>query len=112
MLMQSYMLETVQYISVVGQTCQMGCLSFRMRSRGQIVFSSNDFQVSSMFLSDLNVLLLSTAVLLLSTAVLLLSTAVLLLSTAVLLLSTIFQYFSSFCSLEDWFMSYCRANQE
>ena len=72
--MQSYMLETVQYISVVGQTCQMGCLSFRMRSRGQIVFSSNDFQVSSMFLSDLNVLLLSTAVLLLSTAVLLLST--------------------------------------
>ena len=98
MLMQSYMLETVQYISVVGQTCQMGCLSFRMRSRGQIVFSSNDFQVSSMFLSDLNVLLLSTAVLLLS--------------TAVLLLSTIFQYFSSSCSLEDWFMSYCRANQE
>ena len=69
-----------------------------MRSRGQIVFSSNDFQVSSTFLSDLNVLLLSTVVLLLS--------------TAVLLLSTIFQYFSSFCSLEDWFMSYCRANQE
>ena len=88
MLMQSYMLETVQYISVVGQ---MGCLSFRMRSRGQIVFSSNDFQVSFMFLSYLNVLLLSTVV---------------------LLLSTIFQYFSSSCSLEDWFMSYCRANQE